>query len=568
MSTDRAPAPAPDHGGLLAARALADAGVEVVFAVPGGHVLHLLDGCREVGIRVVDTRHEGAAALAAEGYALATGRPGVAVVTAGPGFANSLIGLLDAGVWCVPLVLIGGRTGRDKEGRGAVMDVDQAAVAAPVAKHTVRCTHPGRIPHAVGEALHHARAGAPGPVYLEIPMDVYAAEVDPSTVENGGFPSEPPRPAGAPSAIEEARALIDGAERPVLLAGTGAHFSRAGAALADAAEALGVPVVTASAARGVLSDDHPWCLGSIVHAGGALLLANVVVVLGSAFNANLAFGRSPLFSDAQQVIQVDLRPEAIGGNRRPEVAIAGNVTEVLQALALDAGGPTDDRVSWRDQAVEIAGHLRATWDEQIAGYDGPGVHTGAAARTLMDVARQHAGDDLTVVVDGGDALAWGIAYAPASGPGRLLTTTTALGSLGVGVPFALAAKAARPDDLVVLLTGDGSFGLAAMELDTAVRHDLPIVCVVSNNAGWGDVSHEQDAWFGPGRHVASELRATRYDQLATALGAHGEHVEDLADLEPALTRAIESGRPAVVNVTTDPDILSDLLRNLTDLDVM
>ena len=556
------------HGGLLAARALVDQGVDTVFAVPGGHVLHLLEGCREVGIRVVDTRHEGAAALAAEGYALATGRPGVAVVTAGPGFANALVGLLDAGVWSVPLVLVGGRTGRDKEGRGAVMDVDQAGVAAPVVKRTVRCTHTARIPRAVAEACYAARAGAPGPVYLEIPMDAYAGEVSPDDAEAGGFPSEPPRLAGAPTDVAAARDLLAAAERPVLLAGTGTLWSGAGEALDAAATAWKVPVVTASAARGVLPDDHPWSLGSIVHAGAALLMADVVVVLGSRFNANLAFGRAPLFTNEQQVVQVDVSPESMGGNRRPDVAVAGDVTEVLRALTDDVRQTPAGREAWRDQAREVAGHLRATWDTQITEYDGPGVHTGALARAVTAAAARHAGANTTFVVDGGDALAWGIAYAYASGPGRLLTTTTALGTLGVGVPFALAAKAARPDDLVVLLTGDGSFGLAAMEIDTAVRHGLPIVCVVSNNAGWGDVSHEQDAWFGPGRRVASELRPTRYDRLAEALGAHGEHVDDADGLAGALDRAIDSGRPAVVDVATDPAILSDLLRNLTDLDVM
>jgi acetolactate synthase-1/2/3 large subunit len=181
-------------------------------------------------------------------------------------------------------------------------------------------------------------------------------------------------------------------------------------------------------------------------------------------------------------------------------------------------------------------------------------------------AREVCGDAVTLVADGGDTLTWALAYLYAEGPGRMLSTTTALGTLGVGLPFALAARLARPDEPVILIAGDGAFGLTAMELDTAVRHNLPVVVVVANNAGWGDVRHHQTEVFG--REIGSALRDTRYDRLAEALGGHGEHVRDLAALRPALQRALDSGVAAVVNVETDPAVLSELLRAMVQMGIM
>lgn len=558
------------HGGLLAAEALRDGGVGTVFAVCGGHILDLLDGCLDAGIRVVDHRHEGAAALAAEGWALATGRTGVAAVTAGPGFANALIGLVDAGVWSCPLVLFAGRTGLTRSGRGAVMDVDQRAIAAPVAKRTVRCVETARIPHAVAEALYHARAGRPGAVYLEVPQDVVMdAATPPAGVAPVGFPRQPPASTATTDDLERALDVLEQAERPVVVAGSGVFWAGAGDTLSRFAEVAEIPVTTTSAARGTVADSHAWCLGTLVHAGAALLSADVVLVLGSAFDANLAYGSTPLFTPTQTVIQVDIRPESIGGNRLPDIGLVGDVDRIVTDLADGWRKAAPGRSDWLAHARELTATMVGAWDEQIEAHRGGGrLHAGRVVRETVAFARETIGDRLTFVADGGDALVWGLAYMYAEAPGRLLTTTTALGTLGVGLPFAIAAKAARPEEPVILFTGDGSFGLTAMEFDTAVRHDLPVVCVVSNNHGWRDVSHEQDAWYGAGRRVGSDLADTRYDRLAEALGGHGEHVTTYDELRPALERALASGRPSVVNVATDPEVLSELLRNLGDLEVM
>jgi len=555
-------------GGRLLARALREAGVTCLFAVPGGHILTLLDACIDEGIRVIDTRHEGAAALAAEGWALATGEVGVVAVTAGPGFANGLIGLIDAGAWSVPLLFIAGRTGLQRQGRGAVMDIDQLAIARPFVKWAAGCTDAGRVPRYVSEALYRARSGCPGAVYLEVPWDVMDADVEPHDAVPPGFPARPPRPAAAPEDVGRALAALRGADRPVIVAGSGVYWSGAGSELARFCETAHVPVITASAARGVVSDTHPWSLGSLVHGGVALPSADCVMVLGSAFNANVMFGAPPLFGSTQTIIQVDIVAERIGGNRTVDVPIVGDVRHVLHDLTAAWRGTSGAREEWRDRARELVQASTGFWDQQVDSYEGSKIHAGAAAREVAAFARERFGDDVTLVADGGDALSWALAYGVVGKPGRFLSTTTALGTLGVGVPFALAAKAARPDEPVILFVGDGSFGLSAMEVDTALRHELPIVIVVSNNAGWGDVRHEQDAAFGPGRHVASELRQTRYDHFAEALGGRGEHVTRLAELRPALARAVENEVCTVIDVETDPAVLSELLRLVANLDLM
>jgi len=556
------------HGGLLMAEALRTAGVDTVFTLCGGHILPLLDACTAIGIRLVDHRHEGAATLAAEGYALATGQVGVAAITAGAGFCNGLVGLADAGLWSVPIVVAAGHAPLSQTGRGAVQDAPQLAIASTVAKKSLACVETSRLARVTLEAVYAARAGRPGPVYLDLPQDVLAAKADRGDSRFvSGYPSPIPTPAGASEDVDRAMGMLEAAERPVILAGSGAFWSGAGEDIALLAETAGIPVTTTSAARGVVADSHRWCLGPLVHGGGALASADVVLVLGSAFNANTCFGIDPLFTPDCKIIQVDISADAIGGDRRPDLAIVGDVGRVVGALAHASWKRPAGREKWLEQSIELAAFLRGTWDEQIDRHRGSRIHAGAAARALVGFAREAIGDGVTFVADGGDALTWGLAYMYAELPGRFLSTTTALGTLGVGLPFALGAKAARPDEPVLLFVGDGAFGFSAMEFESAVRQKLPIICIVSNNHGWRDVSHEQDMWFGAGRRFASELSDMRYDRLGEALGGHGEHVTRLDELRPALDRALASGKAAVINVQTDPEVLSDLLRNLGQMGI-
>ena len=558
----------PSHGGVLAARALNDSGVETVFALPGGHILPLFEGARVEGLRLIDTRHEENAVFMAEGWALAMGRPAAAAVTAGPGIANAFAGLAEANAAGVPLVVISGRTGLAQRHRGAVQDLDQLAAVAPVTKWRAECLQTERIPEYVAQAVHQARSGAPGVAYLEIPQDVFGASA---------FAPEKPWPAGhpadlravpVPADVDRAIALLQEASRPVALAGSGAFFSGAGEALRAFAERTGIPVTTTSAARGLIDDDHPRCLGGLVHGGIALASADVALVLGSRFNANLVYGGPPLFSPGQQVIQVDIRPEHIGGLRRPEVGLLGDVRSTLEAMTEAWGKPGDAFDSWTQQARQGAEISRRSWDDECE-RPAKGLHPGWLAREVARFADdQGAG---TFVSDGGDSVLWGIAFSKAHRPGTNLFIGSAMGTLGIGLPFALAARAARPDEPVFLFTGDGAFGLSAIELDTAARHRLPVVTVVVNNGGWGDVRHEQRMWYGEEADQGAVLSTMRYDLLADGVGGHGERVTDPADVRPALERALKAageGVPAVIDALTDPDVMSDLMKNLGGLNVM
>ncbi|HEX9234654.1 MAG TPA: thiamine pyrophosphate-binding protein [Actinomycetota bacterium] len=559
----------PAHGGVLAARALRDCGVETLFALPGGHVLPLFEGARVLGLRLIDTRHEENALFMAEGWALATGRPAAAAVTAGPGLANALPGMAEANAAGVPVVVIAGRTGLGQRHRGAVQDLDQLTAVAPMTKWRAECLDPERVGWYVQEAVHQATSGAPGVAYLEVPQDVFAKTA---------APEERPWPTGhdlgaarsVPIRGDQSRALeiLSSAERPVVLAGSGAFFSGAGPALQAFAERTGIPVTTTSAARGLLDDDHPTCLGGLVHGGLALASSDVALVLGSRFNANLVYGGLPLFPPGQRVVQVDVRPEHLGGLRRPDVGLAGDVAATLEALAEGWTKPPETHAGWLEQARQGVGLSWQQWNEQC---DRPakGLHPGWLAREVARFANEQGPG--TFVSDGGDSVLWGIALSKAHRPGTNLFIGSAMGTLGIGLPFALASKAARPGEPVFVFTGDGAFGLSAIELDTAARHRLGVVVVVVNNGGWGDVRHEQRMFYGPQADQGAVLSTMRYDLLAEAVGGHGERATDRDQVRPALERAMKAcsgGVPAVVDAVTDPDVMSDLMKNLGGLAVM
>jgi acetolactate synthase-1/2/3 large subunit len=557
-----------EHGGVLAARALREAGVSTLFALPGGHNLPLFEGARLEGIRLIDTRHEENAVMMAEGWALATGEVGVASMTAGPGFTNAVAGIAEANKAGAPVVVISGRTSLRQRGREAVQDLDQLNVVAPMTKWRDQCLAAERIPEYVRSAVHHARSGAPGVAYLEIPQDVFGARAEAASKPwPQGFPRPgEARPAGDPATVDRAVEVLAGASRPVVLAGSGAFFSGAGEALARFANQTGVPVITTSAARGLLDDDHPRCLGGLVHGGIALASSDAVLVLGSRFNANLLWGGAPLFPFDGRVVQVDVRPEHLGGERLPDVALAGDCAVVLDQLTEAWEHDASDLDDWDEQA---RGGARMSLEQWSAECDRPapnGIHPGWLARETAAFAEEIGA--CTTVSDGGDSVLWGIAFLRAHRPGTHLYIGSAFGTLGIGLPFAIAAKTARPDEPVILFTGDGAFGLSAMELDTAQRHGMPVVVVVVNNGGWGDVRHEQRAFYGEEADAGALLSGMRYDRLAEAVGGHGERVEHPEELRPALRRSVDSGSVAVIDCVTDPDVMSDLMRNLGGMDVM
>ena len=542
-------------GAELAAEAIAKSGGDTLFTLPGSHIAKILDHARRLGIRVVNVRHEENAVMMAEGMALATGRPGFAAVTAGPGLANAMPGIAEANLAGAPVVVLAGRTAVARRGIGAVQDLDQLAMVRPVTKWAAECLEPGRIPEFLAEAVRRASWGDPGVAYLEVPEDVLHQLGEGSPV----WVPEAPRSVPAPADLERALQLLREAERPLILAGSGAFFSGAGEALRRFMERTGIPLTTTSGARGLVDDSHPLCLGTLVHGGAALVGASLALVLGSRFNANLMYGRVPLFGEDQAVLQLDLRPEHLGGPRSPQLGLSGDVAATLDVLSEGWEAGPERWSEWVAQARSAAEASWEMWSEEASTPAQP-IHPGWLAREAARIFDQLP-EPGTWISDGGDSVPWGIAFSRAHFPGSNMLIGSALGTLGVGLPFAIGAGLARPRRPLLLFSGDGAFGFSAMELQTAVNHGVGLVVVVVNNG----------VWRGPGTAPSQVGREVDHAALARSLGGWGERVEDQESFLRVLPQAIETARdgiPCVVDARADGKVVSNLLRSLDDLGLM
>ena len=544
------------NGGRIAAEWLKAQGVTHVFALCGEHVLPLLDSCEDVGLRVIGTRHEQGAVLAAEAFARVSGKPGVAVVTAGPGVTNAMTGLAVAQTCGSPVLLLAGRTSTAKRLTGTFQDVDGRAIVQAVTKWADTAMQAERIPVYLETAWRRMLSGRPGAVMVELPHDVQTAEAQAEIRA-----VELPRPAGgSPQAIARAVEILGEANQPILVAGSGAFWSGAAEALKGFAERAQIPVATLNAARGLLPDGHECCIGPLSEAGLALMQADVVLLVGSKLDASLTFGGPPLFAATPRLVQIDIEPSWVGLNVQPELGIHGDAATVLEQLA-DAwdGKPKD---AWLQMAKQGGEQMHQTWLD-LGKVEGSPVPPGRVPAAVVE----EAGREAILVSDGGDIHTWAVTTFPAYRPGSLLTTHDSLGTIGVGVPYALGAKAAAPDRPVVLCIGDGSFGFGAMELETAARHDLPFVAVIANNGAWGNIRHAEGTAHG-GETQVTALSQASYEKVAEAFGGHAERVDDAAEVAPAIRRAIDAGKPAVVNVLTQPGVVSQITAMLGGMESM
>ena len=531
-----------DTVGKWLAAGLRERGIDALFTLTGGHVFPLLDGCLDAGVRVIDTRHEQAAAFAAEGWALRTGRPGAYLVTAGPGFVNAVSGLAHASVTLAPTLCIAGASPIQEDDRGALQELEQLRVAEVYARYAKTIRRTERIPQYLENAFQHMSGSTPGPAFLEIPQDVFYRPLDPNAPTDFG-PRPIPRAAGDPGDIETAARLLRQSERPVVVVGGGGFWSGAGAALAALAERTGLPVFTRNAARGLLPDSHPQCYGG--SPGLGVFKADLVLVIGSRLNATFYYGK---FNAGARVIQVDCNSAALGDNRGLDLGICGDARLVLEQLAqaVDGYRAPAEWIATLDAAVA----RRA--DKFAAGYRSASapIHP----MRLLHEINEFIDHRTTLSIDGGDIGVAAARHLRAERPGSQLSNASTLGSLGPGLPFALGAKVAAPDETVICLTGDGAFGFGAMEFDTAVRLDIPFICVIGNDGQWGMIERSQGPLFGEDRRVAAKLGDRPYEQLVQALGGYGERVEDPEQIRPALERARDSGRPACLNVILDPKL--------------
>ncbi len=540
------------HGGRLIARALRAQGVTKLFTLSGGHLFSIYDGCRSEGIEIVDVRHEQAAAFAAEGWAKVTRSLGVCALTAGPGVTNGISAIASARENHSPVLVLGGRAPAFRWGQGSLQEMDHLPLVAPLTKlaATPACT--AEIPTLLEQAMRAALEPHSGPAFLDFSLDHVFMDADAPAL-SGPMP-EPWRGRGAdPAQLERAADLLRGAERPVIMAGTGLYWGWGEEQLTALAQRLQVPVFLNGLGRGCLPADHELFFSRARSAG--LGQADVALVIGVPLDFRLGFGAA--FAPEAKIVAIDVAEPERPHPREIAAELYGALPITLAALA-DAAAPAQGSGERRDWVAS----LRAIEDEKRAGE----VAELSDARAPLHPMRiygelaQLLDRDAIVIGDGGDFVSFAGRVVDSYRPGCWLDPGP-FGCLGSGPGYALAAKLAHPDRQVVLLLGDGAFGFSGMELDTLARHGVAVVGVIANNGIWALEKHPMEFLYG--YSVAADLRPeTRYDQVAQALGCHGELVRRPGELRPALERAFAAGRPALVNVLTDPSVAYPRRANL------
>jgi len=533
-------------GGQLVARTLRQAGVRHVFTLCGGHILPIYDGCLTEGIGIIDVRHEQAAAHAGDAYARLTRGVGVAIVVPGPGVTDAVTGVANAYAARSPLLLIGGAAPLGLRGLGALQETEQLALLRPITKGAWSVAETRQIPEVLATAIRTALSGRPGPVFVEIPVDLLMTTIEDRLAPIPTGYVHRTRAAVDAEALGRLDALLAGAERPVMMAGGGVYWDDAAKSLASFAERAGVPVFMNGAGRGALATDHPNAFFQT--RGWALGHADVVLVLGTPLDFRLGYGRPPAFAENAKVAMIDVDPVELGRNRPLELGLAGDIDVILRQLTDALPQGRGARASaWRAELGRREAEARGKLDELAATDQSPVSHYRWASEIARVVTR-----DTIVVGDGGDVVNCAAKFVPVDRPGQWLDPGP-LGCLGVGPSFALTAKLLRPDQRVLLVSGDGAFGLNGIELETAVRFKLPFTCVIGNDGGWGQIRSPQVSFFGEGRTVATSLPTTRYDRVVEALGGRGAYITDPREIGPALERALASDEIWCINVVLDPE---------------
>ncbi len=528
-------------GNDLVVKSLKDEGVDTVFYLTGGPMVDVASRCIEIGFRSVDVRHEQAAAMAAHSYSRVLGKPGVCFAASGPGATNLITGVGNAFLDAVPVVALGGASALSQSGMGAFQEMDQVGMFKPITKWSERVMDVRRVPEIINKAFRVATGGQPGPVYIDLPGDVLYREVDENEVRFPKKPHSVPRVSGDPDLIKRAIALLKDAKRPIVITGTGILWSGAMEELKQFVEMSGIPFYTTPQGRGVIEEDHK--LSFLGARNQAWKEADVVLFVGTRLNFIVGFGLPPRFAEGVKIVQVDISDEEIGRNRPVDVGIVGDAKMVLQQLTKEG----------RDV---FHGRKELAWIDTLRGYDKRATEKSQALLNtdqtpihplrLCKEVRDFMDRDAIIVVDGHEILNFARQSIPTNAPGHRVNAGPN-GCMGVAVPFGLGAKVAKPNTQVIVLSGDGSFGMNGMEIDTMIRHNIPAIIVISNNGGWA----------GAGVMTAGrDLGYSRYDKMAEVFGAYGEYVERAQDIRPALERAVKSGKPAVVNVVTDPSARS------------
>ena len=537
-------------GSSLIVESLKKEGIKNLFILAGDHILPVLDVMADFDFKFYDTRHEQSAVHMADAWNRITGEPGLSMVTT-PGHANAIPGLANAFHHESAVVHISGSAESSNLGMGAMQEIDQVGMAAPVVKGAWQVPSVARIPEYIAMAFRKALSSRQGPVHLTIPIDLQKSLVDDVDVRR--YEPDEYRPSNRLQAdrtnVDIAIKLLNAAEKPMVFAGTAAGYSSSPDQLREFIDITHLPLFTEDQARGLVSDDHPCCFGfgylALNEAAKKLREADVVLLLGKKLDFTLNFGNTPPFKHGVKIIQVDPSEADIGRSRGVSVPILGDVGSVLDQFISEVPKYKWKKSSWLEE-LRLCRDKQDSDLETLAGTSTP-MHAMSVHRKLREMIPA----DACLVFDGGDFNHFARSYYKALSPNKWLYLST-LGMIGTGVPVACAAKIAYPKNQVFLFTGDGSFGFNGMEYDLAVRHDLPFVGIMGNDGVWGIDYHIQIGLYG--RPVATTLRQSRYDQVVQALGGHGELVSRPDELEPAVKRSLQSGLPALVNVITKPAI--------------
>jgi thiamine pyrophosphate-dependent acetolactate synthase large subunit-like protein len=529
------------HGGELVARSLKIQGVEIIYTLCGGHIAPIYDACQNHDIRIIDTRHEQAAAHAADAHARLTRNIGVAVVTAGPGVTDAVTGVANAYQARSPMILIGGAAPLKTKGMGALQEMPQTQMFETFTKASFTIEKTEEIPAKMAEAYHAALDGRPGPVFIEMPFDILFNMVD--------IPEMPPKVEIIPiipelESVQKMFEILRAAEKPLIIAGTQVYWDEAHDALRELTEQTNIPVFTNGAGRGTLPMTHANCFK--FGRSKALKEADVVMLIGTALDFRLKYGKG--LSEDTKLIQIENDANMLNHNREADIAMLANSRLILEALSEGLQGM--DYSDWRDEVDEIESPSRedlANWQNN---HEAPINHfrMGAAINNFID-------ENTIVIGDGGDIVSACAKVLDIALPGQWLDPGP-LGCLGVGAPFAIAAQALYPEKKVLIINGDGSFGLNGFEFDTAVRFNLPIVSIIGNDAGWGQIRTPMLNMMPEEKVGPTNLALTHYEKVVEAVGGYGEFIENPDELEAALDRAFASGKPACINVVIDPKGIS------------
>jgi len=540
-------------GGHLVARALKNEGVDTIFTLCGGHIIDIYDGCVDEGIRVIDVRHEQVAAHAADGYARQTGGLGCVVTTAGPGCTNAITGIATAFRSESPVLHIGGQGALSQHKMGSLQDLPHVDILSPITKFAASVSSTERAADMVSMAARECFAGAYGPSYLEIPRDVLDREVpiDKAVIPKPGSYRASTRSIGDPRDIEKLADILVNAERPAMLLGSQVWMCRGHQDAIDLLRGLNIPGYFNGASRGTLPPGDPHYFNRT--RGDAFKKADVIVIVGTPFDFRMGYGKR-LSQDAT-IVQIDMEYRTVGKNRDVSLGLVGDPGAILRAVLDATTGRADNGAAKRKGWLDELRALEAQKTEKLMPLfksDANPIHPYRVAWELNEFLTE----DTIYIGDGGDVVTISAQAVEPRGPGHWMDPG-ALGSLGVGTGFALAAGLAHPNKEVLCYYGDGSFGMTAFDMETANRFGVPYVAVIGNNSAMNQIRYGQIAKYGAQRgDVGNLLGDVPFSKFAQMLGGYGEEVREAKDIAPALKRAREavksSGRSAVVNIWVDP----------------